>query len=325
MSRHSSTQTNSIHYSLEEIAEGVYVAISADGGGAMGNAGIVDLGDRTLIFDTFETPIAAEDLRVASEFLTGRPASWVVNSHSHPDHWFGNQVFRRESIIVSSQISAELMDEYVEDVQEEKSNPSELEEFLHKQINQLELEKDQFKKQVLKSSVARWKFYLESLPNLELRLPDQTFRGIITLCGSLRDVEIIDVSPAHTPGDCYLTIPSEEIVFLGDIGFFNQLPYMADCDPDGWISILDDLKNSKYQVFFPGHGPVGGAQDLVLLKEYISMLIKMVADAIDRGDTVDEVLNQEIPEPYKTWSIGSARPEVNTKFMYEYLSQSPHR
>jgi glyoxylase-like metal-dependent hydrolase (beta-lactamase superfamily II) len=310
---------------VEEISEGIFACISADGGGAMGNAGIVDLGDRTVVFDTFETPIAAEDLRVANEFLTGKTATWVVNSHSHPDHWFGNQVFPRESIVVSSQITKELMDEYIECAQEDKSNPSELEEFLQNLITQLELEKDQIKKQVLKSSIARSTFYLESLPNLNLRVPDQTFRGKMTLSGSIRDVELIDVGPAHTPGDSYLTIPSEKIIFLGDIGFFNQLPYMADCDPDGWISILNELINSNYQIFFPGHGPVGGAQDLVMLKEYISRLTKIVADAIDQGDTVDDVLSQEIPEPYKTWSIGSARPEVNTKFMYEYLSRSKNR
>ena len=246
MPQYSSTQPNSIHFLLEEIAEGVFACISADGGGAMGNAGIVDLGDRTIIFDTFETPIAAEDLRVASEFLTGRPATWVVNSHSHPDHWYGNQVFPRESIVITSQITAQLLDEYVEEVQSEKSDPSELEEFLQNQINQLEIETDQIKKRVLKSAVARWKFYFESLPNLNLRLPDQTFRGKISLHGSKRDVELIDVGPAHTPGDSYLTIPSENIVFLGDIGFFNQLPYMADCDPDGWISTLSELKNSKF-------------------------------------------------------------------------------
>lgn len=322
MSRQSSKKMiKSIHFSLEEIAEGVFACISSEGGGAMGNAGIVDLGDRTIIFDTFETPIAAEDLRVVGEYLTGRPASWVVNSHSHPDHWFGNQVFSRESIVITSQITAELMDEYVEDVQEEKSNPSELEEYLQDQINQLELETDNIKKQVLKSAIARWKFYLESLPNLNLRLPDQAFQGKITLHGSLRDVELIDVGPAHTPGDCYLTIPSEKTILLGDIGFFNQLPFMADCDPGGWISILNELKTSKYRIFFPGHGPVGGAEDLDILERYISMLKKKVADAIEEGTTVDEVLNQQITEPYETWSIGSTRPEVNTEFMFDYLSR----
>jgi glyoxylase-like metal-dependent hydrolase (beta-lactamase superfamily II) len=325
MHQHSSAQPNSIHYTLEEIAEGVFACISTDGGGAMGNAGIIDLGDRTIIFDTFETPIAAEDLRVASEFLTGRPATWVVNSHSHPDHWFGNQVFSRESIVITSQITAELMDEYVEEVQDEKSDPSELAEFLQNQIKQLDVETDPIKKRGLKSAVARWKFYLESLPILNPRLPDQTFTGKITIYGSLRNVELIDVGPAHTPGDTYLTIPSDNIIFLGDIGFFEQLPYMADCDPDGWISILGELINSKYHIFIPGHGPVGGAPDLVILGEFISMLRKNVENALDQGITFDEVLNKRFPEPYRTWSVGSARSEVNTKFMFEFFSRNQQR
>ena len=73
----------SSHFHLEQINEGVYAAIATGGGGAFSNSGIVNLGERTIIFDTFETPIAAEDLRVANDSLTGNPIPWVVNSHAH--------------------------------------------------------------------------------------------------------------------------------------------------------------------------------------------------------------------------------------------------
>ena len=55
MPKHNNKLPKSIHFSLKEIAEGIYAAFAAEGGGAMGNAGIVDLGDRTVIFDTFES------------------------------------------------------------------------------------------------------------------------------------------------------------------------------------------------------------------------------------------------------------------------------
>jgi len=54
-----------------------------------------------LIFDTLETPIAAEDLRVDSNFLARNPITWIVNSHTHSDHWFGNQVFNENTITCS--------------------------------------------------------------------------------------------------------------------------------------------------------------------------------------------------------------------------------
>ena len=60
------------HFELVQVAEGVHAAIARPGGAAFSNAGIVDLGDLTLVFDTFETPVAARDLKAAGESLTGR-------------------------------------------------------------------------------------------------------------------------------------------------------------------------------------------------------------------------------------------------------------
>jgi cyclase len=309
------------HFYLEQIINGIYVAFSVEGGGAISNAGIIDLGDRTLIFDTFETPIAAEDLRVASDSLTGRPATWVVISHSHPDHWFGNQVFPKETIIIASQGTSDGMHEFIDEVEEEKKDPSDLEDELHSLKGQLALESDLRKREVIKSSIARWEFYLESLPNLNLRVPDQTFIGKIELHGSKRSVELIDAGPAHTSGDSYLCIPSENIAFIGDIGFFNEQPYMADSNPEGWKSMLKVLKNSEYKTYIPGHGPAGTKKDLTLIHKYIKMLETMVSKAINQGKTVDDFLSQELPEPFRTWSIGSSRMEVNSQFMFEYLSR----
>ena len=309
------------HFYLEQITNGVYVAFSAEGGRAISNAGIIDLGERTLIFDTFETPIAADDLRVASDSLTGRPATWVVNSHFHPDHWFGNQVFPKETIIISSQGTWEGIHEFIDEVEEEKKDPSDLEEELHSLKGQLALESDLRKREVIKSSIARWEFYLESLPNLNLRVPDQTFRGKIELHGSMRSVELIDAGPAHTSGDSYLRIPSENIAFIGDIGFFNEQPYMADSNPEGWKSMLKVLKNSDTKTYIPGQRPAGTKKDLILIQEYIEMLETMVSKAINQRITVDDVLSQELPEPFRTWSIGSSRMEVNSQFMFEYLSR----
>jgi cyclase len=72
---------DSKHFRLQQLADGVHAAIHIDGGAAISNAGIVDLGDRTLIYDTFLAPQPAEDLRIAAEALTGRPIDAVLNSH----------------------------------------------------------------------------------------------------------------------------------------------------------------------------------------------------------------------------------------------------
>ncbi|KZS43262.1 hypothetical protein AWU65_01185 [Paenibacillus glucanolyticus] len=90
------------HFVLNDVAEGVFAVISVPGTGSLGNAAIIDLGDSTLVVDTFTTIEAAEDLQAAAEFLTGRTASYVINTHWHSDHTFGNQVFASTAQIIST-------------------------------------------------------------------------------------------------------------------------------------------------------------------------------------------------------------------------------
>ena len=67
----------SSYFRLEEVAGGVFAAVVTPGVGAMGNAAIVDLGERTLVFDTFLTTPAARELReIAERSPAARPASW---------------------------------------------------------------------------------------------------------------------------------------------------------------------------------------------------------------------------------------------------------
>ena len=93
---------SSVHFQLQIVANGVYATIAREGGAAIGNAGIVDLGDRTLVFDTFLTPQAAVDLHAAALEVTGRVPQLVINSHYHNDHIWGNQIFVPEAQILSS-------------------------------------------------------------------------------------------------------------------------------------------------------------------------------------------------------------------------------
>jgi cyclase len=62
MSQPRETVSPSDHFVLERLADGVYAAIGRGGSPTFSNAGFVDLGNQTLIFDTFELPEAATDL-----------------------------------------------------------------------------------------------------------------------------------------------------------------------------------------------------------------------------------------------------------------------
>jgi cyclase len=59
------TPFQSQHFTLHTLTEGVYAAIATEGGAGFSNAGLMDLGEQTLVFDAFENPQAAEERLVA--------------------------------------------------------------------------------------------------------------------------------------------------------------------------------------------------------------------------------------------------------------------
>src|SRR5512137_3063529 len=78
------------HYKLEKLADGIYAAIhNTQGGYAICNAGIIDLGDKTVVIDPFISPAAARDLKQHAEYLTGRVPGLVLNLDPHSDHTRG--------------------------------------------------------------------------------------------------------------------------------------------------------------------------------------------------------------------------------------------
>src|ERR1043166_4944197 len=79
-------------FQIVKVADGVYAAIAKSGGLASGNAGFVIGNDGVLVFDTFSTPAAIEELIAEIQKLTKAPIKFAVNSHYHLDHTGGNQV-----------------------------------------------------------------------------------------------------------------------------------------------------------------------------------------------------------------------------------------
>ncbi|MBN1815121.1 MAG: MBL fold metallo-hydrolase, partial [Anaerolineae bacterium] len=90
------------HFELSELTPGIWAAVATEDGSARSNAGIVDLGTQTLIFDAFDSPDAAFDLLAAAQEITGRPPACVVISHVHWDHWGGAQAIAPHVPILTS-------------------------------------------------------------------------------------------------------------------------------------------------------------------------------------------------------------------------------
>jgi cyclase len=309
------------HFELKELARGVYAAIATEDGSAYSNAGIVDLGDQTLIFDAFQTPQAAKNLQIAAEVLTERPPTYVIISHSHSDHWCGNQAFAPHIPIITTHTTLEEMPESIGWLEELKETPVELEQAIEEDRDSLDAETDPRRRASLERSITRMGHMLAMLPTLEVRFPNLTFGNRLVFRGTRRTAELREAAPGHTASDAYLVLPEDRIIFMGDLGFFQCQPYAVYADPQAWVAHLEEMEQSSAETFVPGHGPVGTKTDLALQRQYIMLLQELVVGAIEEGLSVEGTLEKSLPAPFDAWLHGGmARWEANVRSTYERLA-----
>ncbi len=305
------------HFKIETLADGVFAAIHRPGGWAIGNAGIVDLGDFTLVYDTFITIEAGQELREAAETLTGNPVKIVVNSHYHNDHVWGNQVFDPETLIVSSADTRQLLT---------TKGKEEYEWYLANSAHEFEDLRTQYdaeSDEKGKERIAVWMSYYEGLvatmPRLAVRLAEMTFQERLEFHGAGRRAELIAFSDGHTPNDTVLYMPSEGILFMSDLLFVDSHPFLADGNPDNLLFTLEKIATMEALVLVPGHGPPGTKQDLALLAEYIGHCRKTAVGLLESELGEDAIKTQTIPERFRSWEYEIFYP-ANLRYYFHLLA-----
>jgi cyclase len=309
------TRPVSEHFTLQQIAENVYAAIATDGGAAVCNAGIIDLGGQVVVFDTFLTPQAARDLRQAAIDLFGRAPQIVVDSHSHNDHIWGNQVFV-EAQILSSRRTRQLI---------ASEGPKEVEWFTANATQELVSYRTQFnnasdeQRRELKLMLGYYEGLAEAMPHLSLCLPGITFDQRLTLYGTKRSAELITFENAHTASDTVLYLPQEGVLFMSDLLFIDFHPYLGDGDPQGQQAALRQLIQMEAKCFVPGHGPPGTGDDMQLMIEYIDYCTETARALVNEGSGYeDRIAGLKIAERYQRWKMAAFFPG-NIRFLCKRL------
>jgi cyclase len=308
------------HFELQELARGVYAALGRAGSPTFSNAGIIDLGQQTLVLDAFELPAAGADLRAAAEHLTGRPVTAVILSHVHGDHSVGLQAFAPGTPILSTPTTRANLPAAVSWIAHYQKNPGELEAEIDAGRHSLAETPEGPQRAGIARTVARMEHLAAVLPTLTFPLPDLTFEGPLVFHGAQRTVEVHAVEPGHTASDVYLLLPRDRICFMGDLGFFQSQPFMAFCDPGAWMAWLEQAEGFDADTFVPGHGPVGSPSDLLRQRQYIAALEEMIAGVIAQGSSVEVALAGQLPG-FEDWIAASAgRWEANVRSSYDRLS-----
>ena len=303
-------------FQLVKVADGVYAAIAKAGGLASGNAGFVIGDDGVLVFDTFFTPAAIEELIAEIQNLTKLPIKYAVNSHYHLDHTGGNQVLAargvpiigHDNLIKWQTTKNKRFLPATEDLQKRRADAA-------KQLSETpEDQKD--KRAPLERQIRR----LDAMLSIKLVNPNVTFgAGTVRLFLGKREV-ILSTLPGHTGGDVIAYVPDANVVFTGDLGWSKTLPNLVDATVNDWIPTLDKI-TSQYPTakFIPGHGNVAEAAEIKDFRDYLDDLRSRVKQGIADGLTVDQAKQQSmLPEKYKAFAFQNfATPNVED--MYKEL------
>ena len=305
------------HFTYHELAEGVWAAIVIPTGLAASNSGIVDLGDRTLIFDTTFSPASAAELRNVAESLTGRPVDYVLNSHWHQDHVFGNAAFAPETEIYATARTSELIAEKIPTIMDEfkKHWPNQLKEW----AESAKVAKDEAERLDYEDGVRFAQTIIDTFPQLELRLPDHTFTDKMEFKGTKRTVEFVTYGGGHTDSDAFLHLPAERIIFTGDLLATKFQPGMSSSHPQEWLKILAKIKALNPIQLMPGHGELATLADVELIEQYINELLQMAKQNQQTGGTAESAAALQPPTFTEGWNNAEAF-ELNMKFLHE-LSQ----
>jgi glyoxylase-like metal-dependent hydrolase (beta-lactamase superfamily II) len=310
-------RSRSKHFVLHPLAEGIFAAIAENGGSAISNSGIIDLGGQIAIFDTFLTPQAAMDLkRVVDEMFIGTPRI-VINSHYHNDHTWGNQVFAPEVQIVSTSRTRDLIASLgMEEYEYFSANSAQRLEALESQYQN---SNDEQRRRELPLWLGYYQGLVEAMPYLTVCMPSITFESQLKIHGSKRTAELITFEGAHTQSDTILHLPGEEIVFMSDLLFAGCHPYLAEGDPDQLLKTLKEVNKLDAARFVPGHGHVGTIDDVALLIEYVEECLATAQKLFEAGTNEDKIAALKIPKKYRHWSLSEFFYD-NIRFLYRRMN-----
>jgi glyoxylase-like metal-dependent hydrolase (beta-lactamase superfamily II) len=292
---------------LRELRPGAYAYLQ-HGSWGYSNAGLITDGDASLLVDTLY------DLRLTQRMLdtmksavpSARRIGTLVNTHANGDHCWGNQLVG-EAEIVSSRAAAQEMLEL---------SPKLMHTLLSaaRRVSKLGPRARSLVRMLGKLGVPRVapleeaaEFALDCFGSFEfegitLTPPTTTFNGALTLHVGSKQVELIEVGPAHTKGDVIVYCPADRIVWTGDILFIDAHPILWEGPVRNWVAACDRLLALDVDVIVPGHGPLTDKAGVQRVKDYWLQLTQLAERGRAAGASTEDLARQALADGVRDWT-----------------------
>lgn len=289
-------QTVQSDFAIEDVGDGIYVHhgihqdIDEGYHGDICNASFVVGSKGVVVIDTGGSIKIGNQLRAAIKKVTDKPILYVINTHVHPDHVYGNAAF--------------LVDKAEFVGHEKLATAMELRREAYDKLNAKLLGEDAKGSELVKPTIA-----VKTTPELglELDLGD-------------RKLSITAHPVAHTNTDISVMESKSSTLFTGDLLFIERTPVLEG-DIKGLIAELEKFKSQPIKQVVPGHGPVTKDWKLAIENEqrYLNALLSDIRAAIKAGKSMNEAMDSAAAGEKDKWKLFEIANRRNVNVIYPAL------
>ena len=260
-------------FRFTQITDGVYASVTRDGvnPSAYANAVVFVGTDAALVVDAQHSPDAAATLVREIREVTDRPVRWVVNTHWHGDHVWGNagldSALRGPAFIGHPATRDSLIQGGQDHLLAEARR---LEGIIQRIVAAQEADEiPTGQEQAYAEALDRYRGQLEGLGRVQIRPPTVLVESEMRFDLGGRTIHVIHAGPAHTQGDVVVWDPGTGVLAAGDL--LEEAPlWLEGADVRGWAEALATLRRLDPRIVLPSHGRV--REDANLLRAHAGFL-----------------------------------------------------
>jgi uncharacterized sulfatase len=254
-----------------------------DNGGNIVNTAFIEVPDGVVVIDTGPSKRYGQALLALIEkTIPGKPVLRVYNTHHHPDHCFGNQVFDQSLIAAPQGV-----------------------------IDNINLDGNGFADNMYRL-VGDWmRGTAPVAPGLALDAPTEEVGG--------RSFSLHYLS-GHTSADFVVRDDTTGVLFSGDLAFLFRAPTTPHADIATWQSAIESLSAMDKDLILPGHGPSDKrGEALAQTSDYLAWLDDTLRGAVDSGLTMNEAMQLPIPDSFSSLNVVKGEFERSVVHLYPTL------
>jgi len=231
-------------------------------GGHIVNVAFIDVGDGVVVIDTGTSKRFGDSLlELIQATVPGKPILRIYNTHHHPDHVFGNQVFDANLIASTPGV-----------------------------INALARDGDGFADNLYRILGDWMRGTAPVVPTIALETDRETVGD--------RQFSFTPLT-GHTESDLIIRDDKTGVVFGGDLAFLYRAPTTPSANLPDWHNALDSLAGIDRELILPGHGPIDSTgESITQTRDYLQWLEATLRESVGEGLTMNEAMAAEIPEEF---------------------------